>query len=85
MAVETKAVSIKIKSVEKYVEQLLIDELSATIHFHTFEHTSNVKQAVIALAKSEKVSKTDREILTLAALFHDTGFTKTYKGYRDES
>jgi len=42
-------------------------------------------KAAIQLGKAEKLNKSDREILTLAALFHDTGFIKTYEEHEGES
>ena len=77
--------SLKIKVVEEYVKQLLNDHLSGTLYFHDINHTLKVKEAVRQLAKAEKINKEDREILTLAALFHDTGFIKTYEGHEKES
>ncbi len=87
MTVETAPtkVHIKIKEVEAYVVQLLNDQLPANLYFHNIDHTLRVKKAVIELAKAEKVSKEDRKILALAALFHDTGFINTYEGHEGES
>lgn len=87
MTVETAApkVNLKIKEVEAYVVQLLNDQLPANLYFHNIAHTLRVKKAAVELAKAEKVSKADREILTLAALFHDTGFVNAYEGHEGES
>lgn len=87
MTVETTStkVNVKIKAVEAYVVQLLNDKLPANLYFHNIEHTLQVKEAAVELAKAEKVSKKDREILTLAALFHDTGFINTYEEHEGES
>ena len=87
MTVETAPikVNIKIKEVEAYVVQLLNDQLPANLYFHNIEHTLSVKKAAIELAKAEKISKEDRKILTIAALFHDTGFINTYEGHEGES
>ena len=77
--------SIKIKAAENYVKQLLNTHLPANLFFHDINHTLKVKEAAIKLGKAEKLDKSDREILTLAALFHDTGFIKTYEGHEGES
>jgi len=60
-------------------------ELPANLFFHDLNHTIKVKEAAIQLGKAEKLNKSDREILTLAALFHDTGFIKTYEEHEGES
>lgn len=77
--------NLKIKAIEAYVVQLLNDKLPVNLYFHNIEHTLRVKKAVVKLAKAEKISKEDREVLTLAALFHDTGFINTYEGHEGES
>ena len=87
MTVEVKNTkgNLKIKNVEKQVKQLLNDQLPANLFFHDLNHTIKVKEAAIQLGKAEKLNKSDREILTLAALFHDTGFIKTYQEHEGES
>ncbi len=77
--------NLKIKAVEVYVVQLLNDKLPASIYFHNVEHTLQVKKIALELAKIEKVKKEDREILALAALFHDTGFINSYEEHEGES
>ena len=77
--------NLKIKAVEAYVVRLLNDKLPASIYFHNVEHTIQVKKIALELAKIEKVKKEDREILALAALFHDVGFINTYEEHEEES
>ena len=77
--------NLKIKAVEVYVVQLLNDKLPASIYFHNVEHTLQVKKIALELAKIEKVKKEDREVLALAALFHDTGFINSYEEHEGES
>ena len=43
------------------------------------------KEAVLVLARKYHLSKKESEILALAALFHDTGFTQTYDGHEEVS
>ena len=78
-------VNLKISAVEAYVVQLLNEKLPAGLYFHNIAHTLRVKKVAIELAKAEKIKKKDREILMLAALFHDTGYINTYEGHEGES
>jgi len=87
MTIEEKKTNegIKIKAVEDHVKQLLNNRLPANLFFHDLNHTLKVKKAAVQLGKAEKLNKADIEILTIAALFHDTGFIKTYEGHEGES
>ncbi|MEM1123166.1 MAG: HD domain-containing protein, partial [Bacteroidota bacterium] len=76
---------LKIKAVDAYVKQLLQENLPASIFFHTYQHTQRVWKAVKELSRQAKVSTEDREILQIAALFHDTGFIKDYENHEKES
>ena len=42
--------------------------------YHNFEHTSRVEEAARKLADAAKLSEEDRELLVLAAIYHDVGF-----------
>lgn len=77
--------NLKIKAVEHYVKQLLNDHLPVNLLFHDLNRTLKVKEVAMQLAKAEKLKKADRELLALAALFQDTGFTNTYEGHEGES
>ena len=59
---------------EQYVIQLFKDKLSPVYSFHNLEHTKRVVAAAEFLAKQEHINEKDREILTLAAWFHDVGY-----------
>ena len=50
------------------------NELNDDLHYHNVTHVLDVLQAVEMIAKSEKVSDTELELLQVAVLFHDAGF-----------
>lgn len=77
--------TVSISEAEKYVQQMLEANLPATMYFHHAEHTLTVKETVEEIGKEEKLSKKELELVILAALFHDTGFIKTYEGHEAES
>jgi len=63
---------------KKYVEQLLKDLKQKWYKFHNIDHTMEVFSRSSYLAKKEWLDDELREILELAALFHDTWFIKQY-------
>lgn len=69
----------------RYIAHLLIRELPSDLLFHNFQHTVNVVRGVRIISKQLAISKEQKEILLLAAWFHDSGLTKTYKGHEVES
>lgn len=66
---------------ERYVSKLLTEKLSSDFHFHNLPHTLAVRDACLRLGEMLKIDADDREVLTLAALFHDTGYTEVYLGH----
>ena len=69
----------------RYVTRLLIENLPADLLFHNLHHTMNVVRGVRDIIKHTKVNREQREILLLAAWFHDTGLLYRYKGHEIES
>lgn len=74
-----------IKEVEKYCTQLLLTSKCKELPFHNLEHTQEVVQNITCMSNAMNLDKADREILLIAAWFHDTGFSKAYKGHEEES
>ena len=66
--------------------RLLRSGLDPRLTYHSQAHTEDVLHQVERIAAAEKI--TDNRLLLLmriAALFHDTGFLRTYKGHEKES
>jgi predicted metal-dependent HD superfamily phosphohydrolase len=74
-----------IKEAEKYCTELLTVSKCKELPFHNLEHTKEVVQNVKYLCAAMDINDTDTELLIISAWFHDTGFSKTYKGHEDES
>ena len=74
-----------IEKAEKFVFDLFKDHLDQTFLYHNFTHTERVLRSLREIIDNTKVSKSDAEVLELAALFHDTGYTKTRDGHEEES
>jgi HD superfamily phosphodiesterase len=74
-----------IEQVQDFVTKLLKDKLSDLYTYHNFNHTQEVVSAVNILADSENITDEDREILMVAAWFHDTGYIKGCEKHEDSS
>lgn len=74
-----------INSVAAYCTSLLKTSKCKELPFHNFLHTKEVVQNVKYLCAAMDIDEQNTEVLLVAAWFHDTGFSKTYKGHEDES
>lgn len=74
-----------VKQSEDFVSNLLKDNLSNLYSYHNFNHTFNVVNAVIKLCDKEKVEGKDKEMLLVAAWFHDTGYLNGVENHEEES
>lgn len=66
--------------------ELLRTDLDQRLTYHCLAHTEDVLEQAQRIALTEGI--TDPKLLLLikiAALFHDTGFLRTYKGHEEES
>lgn len=70
---------------EKYVIHLLNKKLDASYVYHNISHTQNVVSKVKELAEISNLNDTEKELLELAAWFHDTGFTIGVNKHETES
>jgi len=68
-----------------YVTDLLEKGLTPDHIYHNLGHTLSVRDASLELAKNYRLDKEDLELLEIAALFHDTGYTKGYPGHEEVS
>lgn len=74
-----------VQKAEAYVVDLLKKGLSPDHKYHDLAHTLAVREAVLHLAEAYRLSDEEKELLELAALFHDTGFTVQYDQHEEMS
>jgi hypothetical protein len=74
-----------IEQSEDFVTNLLKDKLSVLYSYHNFNHTQSVVNATKELCEKENVDSGDRELLLIAAWFHDTGYISGYENHETES
>ncbi|TDE07630.1 Pycsar system effector family protein [Flavobacterium sandaracinum] len=63
-----------VEQAKDYVEKLFKDKLSSLYTYHNINHTIDVVAAVNILVATENIDSSDKEILLIAAWFHDTGY-----------
>lgn len=74
-----------VNQVQDFVSDLINGKLSNVYSYHNLKHTSGVVNAVEILCTEEKVSPSDKEIVLVAAWFHDTGYTNGCKNHENLS
>lgn len=75
-----------LQDAQALVTDLLENKLSKSIRFHTLQHTQEVVAACQTMADYYKLPDDDSFALTLAAWFHDTGYSSGESaGHEDRS
>lgn len=64
-----------------YIIEKLRKELDVKFYYHNLEHTLDVTDAALRLANMEKLDDKSSMLLQTAALYHDSGILKVYKGH----
>jgi predicted metal-dependent HD superfamily phosphohydrolase len=77
--------SLIIEKTKNHVSNLLNEKLTENHLFHNLKHTVDVVEVAEEIANHSDVTKTDLELLLIAAWFHDTGHIETYKDHEDVS
>lgn len=71
------------EAAEKYVTLFLEKNLGSDFHFHNLSHTITVAEAVKEICDEEGTKKHEKNILLVAAWFHDSGYTKMIDQHED--
>lgn len=74
-----------IEDTQEYVFNLLSDKLPNTFIYHNYTHTQRVLKSTRELIENSKVTKDEAQILELAALLHDIGYTVSAENHEAES
>ena len=73
------------KHMKDFIISMLKNNLSEFLYYHNYEHTLYVLEKVLEIGRYEKCSEEELELIAAAALWHDTGYIKTYKDHEEES
>jgi len=74
-----------VEKAEEFVRDLFEHHVPKEYTYHSIEHTMRVMRKLKELAANTGCTEENQEILALSALFHDTGFSKSYDNHEDES
>ncbi|MGC4101133.1 HD domain-containing protein [Ferruginibacter sp.] len=68
-----------------FVVALLKDNIPTGYYYHNHEHTLYVLAKAIQIGRHENCNEKEIELMSAAALWHDTGFIRTYAGHEEVS
>lgn len=85
MSIEVKDFVAIIDQVSVYVSASLKERLSPRLLFHNSNHTYEVVAAAGEIGANSNLTELQLAIVTIAAWFHDCGYTVKYKDHEDES
>ncbi|MEO6348066.1 MAG: Pycsar system effector family protein [Aquaticitalea sp.] len=74
-----------VEKTDQFVFDLFKKELKNDFLYHNYTHTKRVLKSANEILESSNVSDADKEIVQVAALLHDTGYTKLRDGHEEES
>ncbi len=69
----------------RHVTQLLVENFNPQLLFHNLQHTISVVRGARKIAKKEKLDKSQKDAVVLAAWFHDTGYVHQYGEHEEAS
>lgn len=78
-----KLALIRFDDLEEHVMNILEEKLPKNLYYHNLKHTIDVINQVEIIGRQEGVTDEEMLLLKTAALFHDCGFTKTYKNHEE--
>lgn len=71
------------EAAEKYVIAFLAGNLDSKFVYHNIEHTREVVKGARLIADESTISKHEKNIILVAAWFHDTGYTQLIDQHED--
>lgn len=74
-----------VAQVKEYCTSILTTPQVSKLPFHNLEHTEEVVQNVGFITTAMDCNFRDVDLLTVAAWFHDTGFSETYQNHEEVS
>jgi uncharacterized protein len=71
------------KEVEQHIVGILKRDLPNNLYYHGLHHTMDVLRSAELIGKQEKLTEDEMLLLKIAVLYHDSGFTKTYRNHEE--
>lgn len=72
---DIQQVTRALPSIEQWVTQWYRDQVPAIYCFHDYRHTINVRDSALQIASALNLKEEEKILLTIAAYFHDTGYS----------
>lgn len=82
-AFRTRLGLVRFDDIEEVVLNMLEEKLPKNLYYHNLKHTIDVTTQVEIIGRHEGINDEEMLLLKTAALFHDTGFTRTYKDHEE--
>lgn len=73
------------EDMQAFVTDMLQRQIPDAYSYHNYAHTLYVQDKARQGALREGLNEQERRLLDAAALWHDTGYTNTYKGHEEAS
>ena len=70
---------------KNFIVRLLKNNLPDFYFYHDYLHTLYVEEKALEIGRHEGCSDEELKLLSIAALWHDTGYIKLYKHHEEES
>ncbi len=74
-----------INKASEFAKELLLTKLPPWALYHNLNHTIETVETCYEISEGLKLNNYDTEILTIAAWFHDAGYTETSDGHEEVS
>ena len=68
---------------KNFMVEVLKSGIPETFFYHSVDHVLDVLSAAEMIGEKEKISESDMELLRVAVLFHDSGFTVNLKNHEE--
>ena len=76
---------MQFKRAKDFIIDKLKRELPPYLYYHSIEHVLDVYQSAENIAARENIGEDDLELLKIASLFHDAGFTNAPARHEEDS
>lgn len=76
---------MQFKKAIDHIVNLLRDNLSDKLTYHSVDHTVGVIDKALEIARSEELPADELNLLLIAAAYHDSGFLETYDNHEEKS
>ena len=74
-----------LEEISDYIKEFFLQNIDDEYVFHDLEHTQTVVESVQEIGEGFDLTDEDREILQIAAWFHDTGYNDGPLGHEERS